>query len=69
MYQVYFKNQNNDLCLLNNETDFINGILPNDFVKELTDNELKFPDNFVRIQYQGNKYIISINNLIIYLED
>ncbi len=69
MYQIYFKNQNNKLCLLNNETDFIDGILPNDFVNKLADNELNFPYNFVRIQYQGNKYIISISNLIICLED
>jgi hypothetical protein len=69
MYQVYFKNQNNDLCLLNNETDSINGILPNDFVNDLEDKKLNFPYNFVRIKYQGKKYIISISNLIIYFED
>ncbi len=69
MYKVYFKDINNELCLLNNETDFIDGILPNDFVNKLTDNKLNFQNDFIRIQYQGNKYIISISNLIIYLED
>lgn len=60
--KIYF-NYLGNWKLLNNETDFIDGYLVKDFFNNLRDNDYKINQQFLRIIYNQDKYIIHISNL------